>query len=383
MPDAQDLLSASQSTPSSQPKQTKTPRKVTTASSTTKTTRGGKSKSKTPSKAKGTEEDSGARWAEDDWDNLFTFILDTEPRNFLRAERKTENRDFWDIVASVGLEGKWDGISARTHWRLGRTIYSIIHQLESFTGGDGDGDEDTRFDDDDDKVTALGKLRQRLETIQSRKPNIDPHRKVKPEIYYNWLRGGDDSWYAKLHQRFKDNKTSFTRQIERGSGRIEDSDDSDGTKSDSTPSSRNHQSKQKRHASALEGMVSIAKDYQDSRKAAAEAKHTVAQQRLDFERERAQVADAALLRKTELDGKLLDFRMEVLKRKWANEEKAQTAEEVAKKRREAIEEKHQQQNLILDQIKALEALISKPDTDEQLKETLRVRVGSLLDKLGG
>ncbi|KAF8695449.1 hypothetical protein RHS03_08058, partial [Rhizoctonia solani] len=368
MPDAQEILSSC-SLSSSQSKQGRAPKQ------TARSTQAVKSKSKALGKAKATEDDSAAKWSEEDWDSLFTFILDTKERNFLRAEKKTNNQDFWDMVLSVGLEGKWDSVSARTHWRLGRTIYSIIHQLESFTGGNGDGNKDTQFNNDDDKTTALEKIQQRLEKIQSQKPNINPHCKIKPKIYYNWVQGGDDSW-------FKDAKTTFAQEIEHGSGQINNSDDSGHSKSDSPPSSRHSKPKQKRSDSSVDGIVTIAKDLHNSQKAATNVNAMIAKQRLDFEKERAQIADAALLKKANFDEKLLNFKIEAMKRKWANEEKAHNAEEAAKRRREDKEDKQQQQSLVLDQIKVLEALISKPNTDLQLKETLQTRVGVLLEKLG-
>ncbi|GAB1524320.1 hypothetical protein RhiTH_007473 [Rhizoctonia solani] len=325
MPDAQEILSSC-SLSSSQSKQGRAPKQ------TARSTQAVKSKSKALGKAKATEDNSAAKWSEEDWDSLFTFILDTKERNFLRAEKKTNNQDFWDMVLSVGLEGKWDSVLARTHWRLGRTIYSIIHQLESFTGGNGNGNKDTQFDNDDNKTTALEKIQQHLEKIQSQKPNIDPHCKIKPKIYYNWVQGGDNSWYSKLHKRFKDAKTTFAQEIEHRSGRINNSDDSSHSKSDSPLLLRRSKPKQKRSDSSVDGIVTIAKDLHDSQKAATNVNAMIAKQWLDFEKEQAQIADAALLKKANFDKKLLNFKIEAMKRKWANKEKAHNAEEAAKRR---------------------------------------------------
>ncbi|QRW22999.1 hypothetical protein RhiXN_08035 [Rhizoctonia solani] len=349
MPNAQEILSSC-SLSSSQSKQGRAPKQ------TARSTQAVKSKSK-----------ALAKWSEEDWDSLFTFILDTKECNFLQAEKKTNNQDFWDMVLSVGLEGKWDSVLAHTHWRLGCTIYSIIHQLESLTGGNGNGNKDTQFNNDDNKTTVLEKIQQHLEKIQSQKPNIDPHCKIKPKIYYNWVQGGDNSW-------FKDAKTTFTQEIEHGSSQINNSDDSGHSKSDSPPLSRRSKPKQKRSDSSVDGIVTIAKDLHNSQKAATN--------QLDFEKEQAQIADAALLKKANFDKKLLNFKIEAMKHKWANKEKAHNAEEAAKRHQEDKEDKQQQQSLVLDQIKVLEALISKPNTNLQLKETLQTCVGVLLEKLG-
>lgn len=103
-------------------------------------------------------------------------------------------------IAQRSGRPKRTGTQVRKQWGNAKEIYRQVHALESFTGGDGDGDY--RPEDGDSKGTILEKLGGRLLMVHSHKPNVDPQRKVKSaEVYYNWIQGGEDSWYKRMHEQ--------------------------------------------------------------------------------------------------------------------------------------------------------------------------------------
>ncbi|EUC56093.1 hypothetical protein RSOL_159010, partial [Rhizoctonia solani AG-3 Rhs1AP] len=324
--------------------------RVTARSASKKSQKTGKTSSSTKatkSKSGRVNKDSNstsepARWTTDDSTVLYEYVLNPNEDNFELAETKGSNDRFWTKAAHIVFQNQ-------------------------FTGrGGGDGDEsDLQVDDDDDEETALAKLNKRIDTIHKRKPNLDPSRKIKSaQIYHAWIRGGEESWYMKMKQRFQDKK-NLTREVKRGTGRRTEISDSD----DELPSARTDQKpKTSRSTAAVEGMATVIKDMRDDRKAANEAKDSIAMERLKFEKERAAAADSAEMKKVGLEETLLQFKIEMTRRKWDEEKSAKEREERELKRQKIDEDVKLKQGMLMEQIKLYQNMVKEAGEDNDLRK---------------
>ncbi|KAG9086456.1 hypothetical protein FS749_003628 [Ceratobasidium sp. UAMH 11750] len=274
-------------------------------------------------------------WTIDHHDLLIRHILDSD-ENFKNAEKKGGSLAFWKRVSENIFENKRTPEALQQRWKELKGIYQQVKALESFTGGDGDGE--FVIDGDDPEAVILDKLRGRLDSIHERKPNIDPQRKVKsPDVYWNWIRGGDESWYWQMHAWFRDSST-FERKHVRRSGSLSplkiDSNTDDETTSKlnvNTPkrdvkSRAGKTEKGTRGLTGLDAAATAAKEFFAAQNSANGMKNNVAMERLKFEQQQAKVAN-------ELSAKTLEMRCETQKRKWSNDKRmAEIAEEDAKRR---------------------------------------------------
>ncbi|CUA77998.1 hypothetical protein RSOLAG22IIIB_12963 [Rhizoctonia solani] len=339
-------------------------KKVQKSGKATISTRASKSKNVKVNKDSSSTSES-TKWTADDSTVLYEHILNPDEDNFELAEAKGSNDQFWNKVAKTVFPNQFTGPQLRHHWNEAKNIFKVIDSFQNFTGGGGDGDEsDLQVDSDDDEESALAKLNRRIETIHKRKPNLDPSRKIKSaEIYHTWIRGGEDSWYMKMKQRFQDRK-NLTREVKRGTGRRTEISDSD----DDVPSSKTDQkSKPSRSAAAMEGMATVVKDLRDDRKAANQAKDSVAMERLKFEKERAAASDSVEQKKLDLEETLLKFRIEMTQRKWEEEKSAKEKEDRESKRRKTDEDVKLKQELLADEIKLFQNMVKEAGDDVDIR----------------
>ncbi|KAG9118908.1 hypothetical protein FRC07_006332, partial [Ceratobasidium sp. 392] len=341
--------------------------------------------SKAAAKKAGDKVTTSNLWTIEECDRLIRHIVDSDD-NFRRAEKKGANTKFWQQVAETLFENKRSADAVQLRWKELKLTFQQVKAFESFTGGDGDGD--WKIDDDDDKETILDKLRGRLDGIRSKKPNIDPHSKVKSaEVYWDWIRGGDDSWYAQLYMRFRDMST-FERKFPRRSGTLspaEDSSDSNDdttSKSDATPMKRSNKlktrviksEKKTRGMSDMGIVAGAAKDFFATQLSANEARTAMAQKRLDLEFKKTNVAN-------KVTEETLKMQCESQKRKWSNDKRMAAIAEEDAKRRQTQEEKTANSELKLAQVRELNKLMADPMTDESVKDIYREQIKLVLGGL--
>ncbi|QRV84364.1 hypothetical protein RhiJN_12380 [Ceratobasidium sp. AG-Ba] len=344
---------------------------VATARSETdlKPNRKNKSKDKTTG-AKVEEKASTTAWTPEDFENLIRHIVGSDDL-FKRSQQKGPNLEFWNRVAEELFGGKKKGEATRAQWKKAERIYASVKAFESFTGGDGDGDEDWVVEESDDEEAAVMKLTGRLAYIRRCKPNIDQNREIKTgEMYREWTRGGDDSLYRILHERFKDIKT-FEREIPRHSGMV--SDPETDSKSDTNGSTQN--SKGKKHKSDLTSAASTTEKFFAAKDASAKARHEVALQRLELDRAHMEVANMIALDTHKL-------RKESQKRKWSNDKRMAMLQEEEAKRRRVLEDTAEREKLIMNRIRSLQELVNTT-TNPTLIEMYQKRIDLALAELSG
>ncbi|KAG9084592.1 hypothetical protein FRC06_003986, partial [Ceratobasidium sp. 370] len=302
-------------------------------------------------------------WTVDHHDLLIRHILDSD-ENFNNAEKKGGNHSFWKRVSEHIFENKRSPEVLQQRWKDLKGIYQQVKALESFTGGDGDGE--FTIDGDDSEATILEKLRGRLDIIHERKPNIDPQRRVKSaDIYWNWIRGGDESWYQQMHVRFRDLSTFDRKHVRRSSSlsplEIDSNSDGDGeitSKSDANTPKRSVKSRAAkiergtRGLTGLDAAATAAKEFFAAQHSANSMKNNVALERLKLEQEQA-------------------------KRKWSHDE------EEAKRHR-IHEDAAAQQERVFAQVRELNKLATDPSTDPALRdfyqEEIKVAIRGLIRK---
>ncbi|KAG9092387.1 hypothetical protein FRC06_000120 [Ceratobasidium sp. 370] len=277
----------------------------------------------------------------------------------------------------------------RLKWEEMKAIYYQIDVLESFTGGDGDDDwQAARISEDDDpEEIILEKLHERLDIVRERKPGFDPHSKVKTaEIYWDWVRGGNEGWYKRMHARFKGSLAydrKHTRRIVYAPPLEGDSDSDDDTSSEADSNlvmsgfnakSRANKTKHARSTSALEAVASTTKEFLSAGRKATESGNAVALQRLSFDREQASVAH-------EIARETMRMLVENQKRKWSNDRRMAELEEERRKRRWMMEETTAHEERLLNRVRELNKLVADPATDSMLKDLYRERIESALRQL--
>ncbi|KAG9118372.1 hypothetical protein FRC07_007136 [Ceratobasidium sp. 392] len=316
-------------------------------------------------------------WTVDQIDLLIRYIVESDD-NFKHAQKKGKDMGFWRKVEEVVFEGKRTAEAIQARWIEVKKTYQQIKAIKEVTGGGGDGD--LEVNDDDTKASAKDRLRRHLEFVRENKPNIDPQGKVKnTEVYYNWVRGQDESWYNMMHCRFKDS-TSIGRKRIRRSGDLLSTDldsNSNGETSNETSSGQSTKFKGGKAAkSSKDGFglaASAAKDFFANQVTIAEGKNTITHERLEIEKDRSRTADQMAV-------ETLKMRCDIQKRKWAVEDReaAERAEET--KRRRVVEDRNAGQDKILAQVQALNKLVTKT-ADEALKEIYRMRIAAALEGL--
>ncbi|KAG8752510.1 hypothetical protein FRC12_011914 [Ceratobasidium sp. 428] len=318
-------------------------------------------------------------WTVDQIDRLIRHICESN-ENFKRAQRKGTDMSFWRTVEVTIFEGERKASAIKARWIEVKKTYREVRAIKEVTGGGGDGDEDFELDDDDTEDSAKDKLRRHLDFVHENKPNVDPQGKVKtPELYYNWVRNQDESWYSLMHQRFK-GSTSIRRKRIRRSGSLSSANSessSDGDTSNETSSGRSTKPKGgKASSSAKDGFglaASAAKDFFANQVTIAEGKNAITDKRLEIEKDRTHAADKA-------NADTLKMRCEITKRKWEVEDRAAAVAAEETKRRRVVEDQNAGQNKILAQVQALNTLVTET-TDEGLKSLYRACIAAALDSL--
>ncbi|KAG9081601.1 hypothetical protein FRC06_005494 [Ceratobasidium sp. 370] len=326
-------------------------------------------------------------WTVDHLDLLIRHILDSD-ENFKNAEKKGGNLAFWKRVSEHIFDNKRSPEALQQRWKELKVVYQQVKALESFTGGNGDGE--FKIDDDDSEGTILDKLRGRLDLIHEQKPNIDPQRRIKSaDIYWNWIRGGDDSWYRQMHTWFRDSST-FDRKRVRRSGslsplEIDSNSDGETSKSDINTPKRSVKSRAGKTGTrgllGLDAAATAAKEFFATQHSANNMKNNMALERLKFDQERAKAADERAKVADELSIRTMEMRCETQKRKWSNEERmAEIAAEDAKRRR-LSEDKAAQDERALSRVRELNKLVADPTTDPELREIYREKIKAVLSHL--
>ncbi|QRV77401.1 hypothetical protein RhiJN_05416 [Ceratobasidium sp. AG-Ba] len=353
-------------TPSA-PKQNSKPVTGARRETDSKPNRKNKSKDKTTG-TKAEEKAATTTWTSEEFDTLVRHIAGSDDL-FKHSQQKGPNLDFWNRVTEELFGSKKKGESTRAQWKKAEKIYVAVKAFELFTGGDGDGDDHWVVGESDDEEAAVLKLTGRLAYIRQCKPNIDQNREIKTgEMYREWTRGGDDSLYRILHERFKDIET-FEREIPRHSGMISDPDTD--SKSDTNGSTQN--SNGKKHKSDLATTASTTEKFFAAKDASAKAKHEVALQRLELERSHMQVANMIALDTHKL-------RKESQKRKWSNDKRMARLKEEEAKRRRMLEDTTAREKHVMDRIRSLQELVNTT-TNPTLIEMYQKRIDLALAEL--
>ncbi|CAE6469480.1 unnamed protein product, partial [Rhizoctonia solani] len=187
--------------------------------------------------------DQGHRpWTNEEIGALIEGITDPDhPEHFQLAQAKGFSGQVagrWSQFSKAVLNGQRSGRAAWTKLKEIKNTYREVRDLHTQTGNGGL----LQLEDNDSKAETMQKLRTRLKKLESRVGKLKYV--TDKEVYYSWVKGGQSSWFARMHARFGDDMV-LQRPIERSSGRLSPrvqieaaDDDDDMSESLNGPSSK-------------------------------------------------------------------------------------------------------------------------------------------------
>ncbi|CEL64026.1 hypothetical protein RSOLAG1IB_11010 [Rhizoctonia solani AG-1 IB] len=162
--------------------------------------------------------DQGHRpWSNNDIEMVIMGVTDPDhPENFQLSRVKGFGAHVeaqWVQFSQKYLNGRRSGRAIWTKFKEIKETYCEVRNLHKETGNGGL----LQIEDNDSKPEILKKLGTRLQTFESRAGKLK--HVTSKEVYYTWVKGGPDSWFARMHARYCDDMT-IERPIERHSGRL-------------------------------------------------------------------------------------------------------------------------------------------------------------------
>ncbi|CAE7145524.1 unnamed protein product [Rhizoctonia solani] len=162
--------------------------------------------------------DQGHRpWTNEEIGALIEGITDPDhPEHFQLAQAKGFSGQVagrWSQFSKAVLNGQRSGRAAWTKLKEIKNTYREVRDLHTQTGNGGL----LQLEDNDSKAETMQKLRTRLKKLESRVGKLKYV--TDKEVYYSWVKGGQSSWFARMHARFGDDMV-LQRPIERSSGRL-------------------------------------------------------------------------------------------------------------------------------------------------------------------
>ncbi|EUC58983.1 hypothetical protein RSOL_289120, partial [Rhizoctonia solani AG-3 Rhs1AP] len=162
--------------------------------------------------------DQGHRpWTNDEIGAIIDGVCDPDhPEHYELAQAKGFNNhvaERWSQFTKEFLQGRRSGRATWTKFKEIKDTYREVRDLHTQTGNGGL----LQLEDNDSKAETMQKLGIRLKKLESRVGKLKYV--TNKEVYYNWVKGGQSSWFARMHARYGDDM-ALQRPIERSSGRL-------------------------------------------------------------------------------------------------------------------------------------------------------------------
>ncbi|CCO36894.1 hypothetical protein BN14_11041 [Rhizoctonia solani AG-1 IB] len=138
------------------------------------------------------------------------------PENFELAQAKGFGAHIeaqWTQFSQKYLNGRRSGRAVWTKLKEIKETYREVRTLHKETGNGGL----LQIEDNDSKPKILKKLGTRLQKFESQAGKLK--HVTSKEVYYTWVKGGSESWFARMHARYCDDM-AIERPIERHNGRL-------------------------------------------------------------------------------------------------------------------------------------------------------------------